>query len=416
MKIKIFKFCINTNIHQTPKIKTKIKMIVKKIKILCFVDWYLPGFKAGGPIKSIANFVENLGDEFDIYIFCKDRDLSDTKQYDQVHIDRWNKVGKANVFYASKKNLRLKGLIKILNKTEYDILYLNSFFSLKFTILPLIIRKFLMNLKKPCIIAPKGNLQPEAFKIKNFKKKIYIKLFILLKLYKDLCWQASSKNEKKNIIGILGNKVKKIFIAPDFVPLSLILSKKNNPKLRVRGPLRLLFFARISPVKYLDFLLRVLIHVKASIELLIYGPKEDLIYWKKCVNLIDNLPSNIKVKIGGAVSHKELPDIFEQSDLFISPTKSEAFGNTIIESLSVGLPALISNRTLWKPDQDGGLEVLPLNKFSWAKKITEYAETKVKLLIKKRLAAKNYAKKYFEETSTLKKNKDLFYSVLSSKL
>ena len=56
MKIKIFKFCINTNIHQTPKIKTKIKMIVKKIKILCFVDWYLPGFKARGPIKSIANF------------------------------------------------------------------------------------------------------------------------------------------------------------------------------------------------------------------------------------------------------------------------------------------------------------------------------------------------------------------------
>ena len=39
-----------------------------KKKILCLTDHYLPGYKAGGPIRSIANLVEHLGDEFEIYI------------------------------------------------------------------------------------------------------------------------------------------------------------------------------------------------------------------------------------------------------------------------------------------------------------------------------------------------------------
>ena len=105
-----------------------------KKKILCFTDHYLPGFRAGGPIRSILNFVENLGDEFEIYIICNDRDMQDTNNYPNVNIDSWNKVGKASVFYVSKKYSGLKKLIKLLNEFDYDFLYLNSFFSPKFTI------------------------------------------------------------------------------------------------------------------------------------------------------------------------------------------------------------------------------------------------------------------------------------------
>jgi hypothetical protein len=37
-------------------------------KILIFVDWFEPGFKAGGPIQSCRNLVESLGDDFDFYL------------------------------------------------------------------------------------------------------------------------------------------------------------------------------------------------------------------------------------------------------------------------------------------------------------------------------------------------------------
>ena len=35
-----------------------------KLNILIFADYYLPGFKAGGPIKTLSNLVDQLGDEF----------------------------------------------------------------------------------------------------------------------------------------------------------------------------------------------------------------------------------------------------------------------------------------------------------------------------------------------------------------
>ena len=41
-------------------------------------------------------------------------------------------------------------------------------------------------------------------------------------------------------------------------------------------------------MKNLDFLLKVLSKVRGSLELSIVGPKEDLKYWKKCVELIKN--------------------------------------------------------------------------------------------------------------------------------
>ena len=88
--------------------------------------------------------MEHLGDEFEISIICKDRDMLNKESYSNVKIDSWNIVDKAKVFYASQKSLSIRSYKKILNKTNYDLLFLNSFFSPKFTILPLILRQFLL--------------------------------------------------------------------------------------------------------------------------------------------------------------------------------------------------------------------------------------------------------------------------------
>lgn len=39
--------------------------------ILCFVKYYLPGYRSGGPLRTIVNFIEHFGDEFDIRIVMK---------------------------------------------------------------------------------------------------------------------------------------------------------------------------------------------------------------------------------------------------------------------------------------------------------------------------------------------------------
>jgi glycosyltransferase involved in cell wall biosynthesis len=196
-----------------------------------------------------------LGNEFEFDIICNDHDLLDRKPYANVKIDEWNAVNKARVFYVSRKNFNFKSITKLLNETKYDLLYFNSFFSFKFTILPLFIYKFFLLSKKPCIIAPRGEFSPEALKLKYIKKKIYLYISKLFGLYNNLYWQASSDNEKKDILLNFRITERIIYIAPDLIshePIGLNYISSRKP-----GPLRIVFLSRISPMKNLNFLLKV---------------------------------------------------------------------------------------------------------------------------------------------------------------
>ncbi len=382
-----------------------------KKKILCFADYYLPGYKAGGPIQSIVNLVENLSDEFEFDIICNDHDLLDRQPYPNVKIDEWNAVSKARVFYASRKNLNFKSIKKILNETKYDLLYFNSFFSFKFTIFPLSIYKIFLFSKKPCIIAPRGEFSLGALKLKYIKKKIYLYISKLLGLYNNLYWQASSDNEKKDILRNFRAAEKLIYIAPDLIsyePIAL-----NYLSLRKPGPLRIIFLSRITPKKNLNFLLKVLKKVNFPIELSIYGPIDDLSYWKTCLYLIDQLPSNIKLLIGDPVPQKQVKSILQKHDVFVLPTLGENFGHIIIEALIAGVPAIISDKTFWKSDEEGALEVLALDEYIWLETITKWSKFDDLILKKKRQAALNYAKNYYNTDLPLKKNKEFFYSVFN---
>jgi glycosyltransferase involved in cell wall biosynthesis len=388
-----------------------VKNKLKKITILCFVDYYLPGYKAGGPIRSIANLVESLGDELEFNIICNDRDLLDKEPYTNLKIDEWNVVSKAKVFYASKKNFNFKGITKLLNETKYDLLYFNSFFSFKFTILPLIIYKFFFLNKKPCIIAPRGEFSPGALKLKSIKKIIYLYISKLLGLHNNLYWQASSDNEKKDILRNFKITKKPVYIAPDLIsyePIGL-----NYINSRKSGPLRIIFLSRISPMKNLNFLLRVLQKVNFPIEFSIYGPKDDLSYWKECLYSIDQLPSNIKLLIGGSMPQKQVKSILQKHDVFVLPTLGENFGHIIIEALIAGVPAIISDKTFWEFDEEGALEVLALDEYVWLKTIIKWSKFDDHVLKKKRQAALSYAKNYYNSSLLLKKNKELFYSVFN---
>ena len=120
---------------------TAMSAMVKRPIILCFIPFYLPGYRSGGPLRTIANMVDHLGDEFDIRIVTRDRDVFDIKPYPEVKVDAWNTLRKAQVFYASKRTITLAGIAQLLRATPHDVLYLNSFFAYGFTLLPLLARR-----------------------------------------------------------------------------------------------------------------------------------------------------------------------------------------------------------------------------------------------------------------------------------
>ena len=122
---------------------------------------------------------------------------------------------------------------------------------------------------------------------------------------------------------------------------------------KVSGKLRLVYLARIAKIKNLLSILKALQSIDGSlIDFDIYGPVEDLSYWKDCEKLINGLPSNIKVIYRGPIESSEVVKIIALYDLYILLTEGENFGYSIYEALSVSVPVLISDQTPWRQLQD----------------------------------------------------------------
>ena len=260
--------------------------------ILTFLSFYLPGYRGGGPIRTIANMVERLGDDFDFRIVTTDRDLGDKQSYPNVQVDAWNVVDKAKVFYASAASRSLAGFTRLMRDTPHDLLYLNSFFDPRFTLRPIFARWLGLVPKRPLVVAPHGEFSVGALRIKSWKKKPFIQFAHILGLFDGTYWHASTEIEASDIQRVLPvsaehmRVVYNITVAPD-----LLQKAEHFPSLKTSNDdstgraLRVCFLSRIAPMKNLEYALRVLTRVNTPINFNIFGPKEDLEYWGECVRI-----------------------------------------------------------------------------------------------------------------------------------
>ena len=150
-----------------------------KKTILIFIDWYVPGYKAGGPIKSIYSLVRYFENDFNFLVITSDTDFGETAPYPSVKSDTWVKVNNSvSVFYTSKTFLNRRNILNLMKGIKFDVIYLNSFFSFYFSLLPLLYCK-LGIIKKPLLLAPRGMLGKGALKIKSGKKNLAINKRVL---------------------------------------------------------------------------------------------------------------------------------------------------------------------------------------------------------------------------------------------
>ena len=330
--------------------------------ILAFVGCYLPGYKSGGPVRSIANTVNRLGDEFDFRIVTTDRDLMDSAPYANVIIDAWNSVEKAKVFYVSPQNRSLIKLARLVRQTPHDILYLNSYFDPIFTVKLLFARYLRLIPKTYTVVAPRGVFSSGALGLKWLKKRIFIETSRILCLCGGVVMQASNEFEEMDIRLCFGKDIR-IMVAPD---LALLPSAKTYSPLRqkkTKNCLRIISLSRITPMKNLLGALTMLDGLEGQVDFNIYGPVEDEIYWGECQKLIQCLPGNIVAKYCGSLAHEQVMTAFEKNDLFLLPTLGENFGHVILEALCAGSPVLISDQTPWRGlDKIGIGWDLPLNR------------------------------------------------------
>jgi glycosyltransferase involved in cell wall biosynthesis len=358
--------------------------------------------------------VELLGDDFEFLIVTRDRDFKATKPYSNVNVNNWNRVGKAQVFYASPNKLNIAGVKRLLTDTPHDVLYLNSFLSPTMTGLPLLVRRLGLYGNNPIVLAPRGEFSAGALALKSTKKQAYVAFAKMTGLYRKLIWQASSEFEEHDIKRALGGTASDIRIAPNLLPRPTaenVRSNYQNKCSREPGPLRILFLSRISPMKNLDFLLRVLGNVVTPVQFTIFGPAEDAAYWSTCKALIRALPRHIAVTHAGEITHAQVPETFANHDVFIFPTRGENFGHVIFESLSAGTSVIVSDQTPWQTDSHGAVEVFSLlNMSAWVNAIERWASFNDVTFSTQREAAVNYATIYVEASKALEQNRQMFLS------
>ncbi|PEZ03466.1 glycosyl transferase family 1 [Bacillus sp. AFS018417] len=317
-----------------------------KKKVLIMAGYYVPSIKGGGPIQSIKNLVDNLADKIDFYIVAADRDLGDEKPFDNIKTDEWLQVGKAKVFYTNFSKLTWRKTAEIINSVNYDMIYLNSFFSYKHSTVPILLSKMKKIPQKPIVIAPRGQFSPGALDLKSGKKKIYIKMTKALGLYKGIKWHATADTEKKDIEKVFGN-VEKITVANN---LTANYSELNYSKSveKKKGELKIVFVSRVHPKKNLKKAIEFLKDIDGKIEFNIYGPLEDKVYWSECERVIKDLSENIRVSYKGIVNRDRIMDVFRENHVFLFPTLGENFGHVISEALVGGCPLIISDQTPWR--------------------------------------------------------------------
>jgi hypothetical protein len=116
-----------------------------KKKILVFIDWYLPGYKAGGPVRSMANMTGHLSDDFDFYIVTRNNEYGETTPYTNTVPDSWNDLTSGvKVWYASEDQTSLSVWKHLIKTSHCDVVYINGVYSPKCSLLPLIAAKLVL--------------------------------------------------------------------------------------------------------------------------------------------------------------------------------------------------------------------------------------------------------------------------------
>ncbi len=314
-----------------------------KKSILIFIDWFLPGFKAGGPIQSIANLIEHCSSIFDFTIITSDRDLGDQTPYPETLNTFIQKEGYKIIFLSPEKQNK-PYLEQIISGLSFDVVYFNSFFSKAFTIIPLGIfnKKYKSTIT---IVAPRGMLGQGALNIKKAKKKIFISGSKLTGLYKNVRWHATTNEEQADIYKLFP-KSKAIIIAEN-------IGKKQAvfiPRIKNSNELKLVFISRIALKKNLLFAIQTLSELKFNGHIIfdIFGPIEAEDYWEQCLAEAEKLPKKIQFSYKGELNPNAISATFSQYHFFFFPTLHENFGHVIFESLAAGCPVILSKNTPWR--------------------------------------------------------------------
>ena len=360
-----------------------------KPRVLVVADYYLPGFRAGGPVRAISNAIDRLASSADFFVVTRDHDCDGTK-YSHIETGCWTTSAAGRVLYAPRLTPML--LRRCVQETACDVVWLNSLFS-RGSIGVLTYRR-LGWIRTPVLLAPRGECSPGALSLKPRRKAIAIRALQWSGCLQSVHWIASSGAERQDIARVIDPP--HLTSVPESV--AEVTSGDEPWPDKSSRQLKAVFAARIAPTKNLLFLLEVLARCTGRIHLDIVGPLEDPGYWARCRALLPRLPADVTVTYAGEASHRDLQQRLSTYDVMFLPTIGENFGHVIVEAWAAGCPVMVSDRTPWRGLMSRGLGWdLPLDHAAWAVAIDECLEMSAGPHLALRRRVREHARRVWRE-------------------
>jgi glycosyltransferase involved in cell wall biosynthesis len=198
----------------------------------------------------------------------------------------------------------------------------------------------------PLVVSPRGSFAPEALAWRSWKKGPFMALGGGRALRTTSAFHATTTEEQADVQALFpGARV-------GCVPNGVDVPDEAHLEAWRRGAEgeQVLFLGRLHPHKNLDLLIRAWKQVaerRPQASLVIAGP-EDLGGFEKDLRaLVEGLGLDARVRFVGRKEGDEKSMLLARSRVLVLPSKSENFGNVVVEALAHGTPVIASRGTPW---------------------------------------------------------------------
>lgn len=301
--------------------------------------WSFYPAQEGGPSNALywlASGLVRLGHS--MRVVTTDRFI----EANSVPIDTWHKLNRFDVIYQSTSQPKTLMYNEV---DKCDILFTDGVCKLDYFRL---IGKALRS-KKTVVLSPRGELMDAAIdhkgKIYGILKRIFF-LFVKIRFGKRIWFHATSTEELNAIYKYFGRKAK-----ARLIPNYMILPEVQEEALLDVHRDYLLYVGRINHIKNLDILIRGLYKSKcfmnSNIVLKIAGEARGE-YYDSLLHIIESLNLHNKVQFLGVIVGEEKDKLYAGAKCTYLISKSENFGNVVVESIRQGTPVVASKGTPWQ--------------------------------------------------------------------
>lgn len=329
------------------------------MELIIIVPSFYPATQFGGPIYSLKDFVEEAAcQDIKTQIYTTNAGIKGKVSTNQNTFFNDNpkiKITYFSGFGCGKKYISIP-LIMRLPKILFasKLVKMEDLFSI-YVPITFIIGSFF---KKTIICSPRGVLSKQALKKNRFLKLFYIYL-VIKPFSRRIIWHSTSELEKKQIFEIFGSK--NILTIPNGIRQNRLQQYKTNyedpvirrgQKIFSRMSKKVIGLGRYDPHKQFEILIEAFEYLNPSdYELILAGPGiEENLYPS-----IENRTEKRNLHFFNNLNEEQKWFFLEKSDVLVLPSKSENFGNVIIEALASGTPVVTSDQTPWTMINDEGI-------------------------------------------------------------